>query len=87
MVLLEIRRILEKRRCNLINVLENGRDEMELSKQHQLFGAIKELENVLKTLDYHRHMDINSTPIELRSDKETPIFQKFSFKIKKMNKQ
>jgi hypothetical protein len=87
MVLAEIRRILEKRRCNLINMLENGRDELELGKQHQIYGAIKELENVLKTLDYHREMNINSQPIELKSEKNKPVFEKFSLKIRKTAKE
>lgn len=48
MVYKELICLFEKRKRNLIDTLRNGSSEIDLGKQHQLFGAIKELELVLE---------------------------------------
>ena len=58
MVVTELKKTFEKRRSNLINILENPDSELELGKQHQIFGAIKEIENFLRTLDHVREMEL-----------------------------
>ncbi len=57
MSLAELRRIFEKRRFNLIKVLENP-EGISPEKQHQIYGAILEIENFLKTIDYLREKEL-----------------------------
>ena len=59
MVVPEMTRLLEKRRTELIYLLENKADELDLEKQHQIYGAINEIEIFLQTLDYYRNKEIN----------------------------
>lgn len=83
MSLIELKKVFEKRRYNLIQTLENNKDELDLAKQHQIYGAIKEIENFLKTIDYHREIEVNSdTTFQLRSDREQPFLRKITLKLK-----
>lgn len=52
MVVTQISASLEKRRVELVEMLENNRDSMNLEKQHQVFGAINEIDLFLQTIDY-----------------------------------
>ena len=86
MSLLEVKRIIEKRKYNLINTLDNGREDIELSKQHQMYGAIKELETILKTIDYYREQEIqNHFDLRLSREPSEPFLKRFNFR-KKENK-
>ncbi|MEM2139280.1 MAG: hypothetical protein QXM96_03960 [Candidatus Woesearchaeota archaeon] len=40
-----------KRQSNLISFLKNNSDNLSLKKQHQLYGSIKELENIKNYLE------------------------------------
>lgn len=84
MNLTEIRKAFEQRKYNLIRTLENGRDHIELSKQHQMYGAIKELETILKIVDYHRKQEAESN-VEFRLSKEEnkSMLKKISLKLKR----
>lgn len=73
MTLQRVRRQLEERRRSLIDTLQKSKETMELSKQHQLYGAIKELENVLKTIDYHYEEHLKGTDFELLRAPVTPL--------------
>lgn len=57
MVLLEITKIFEKRRLELYNLLEQRRDEIKPEIQHQVYGAINEIDIFLKTLEYYKEKD------------------------------
>lgn len=46
--------IFTKRRENLIQLLEMKEAYIAAEEQHQIYGAIKELENLLDTLYYYR---------------------------------
>ncbi|MBU1201129.1 MAG: hypothetical protein KJ583_01805 [Nanoarchaeota archaeon] len=84
MTLTEIKRVLEKRKYNLISTLENGREEIDLSRQHQIYGAIKEIQNILKTIDYHHEEEMrNNFNLELSQEQENTVLQKISLKFKK----
>lgn len=77
MVLNELRRTFEKRRLNLINILETGSFELDLGKQHQLYGAIKEIENFLRTLDNMRDIEVSDNMnFRLRNDTDKGLFNK-----------
>jgi hypothetical protein len=53
MVLDEITSALEKRRADLVDMLENRNEALELEKQHQIYGAINEIDLFLQTLNYY----------------------------------
>ncbi|MBU0471674.1 MAG: hypothetical protein KKF89_05955 [Nanoarchaeota archaeon] len=88
MSLIEIKRIFEKRRFNLIKTLENGREDIELSKQHQIYGAIKELENIMNTLEYYQELESkNHFDLRLSSEPNKTILQKITLKLKRDDKE
>ncbi|MBD3203528.1 hypothetical protein GF327_04490 [Candidatus Woesearchaeota archaeon] len=60
MVLTELKKKLQKRQNELISLLENKSAEFEIEKQHQVYGAINELNVVLETLNYYRNMELKS---------------------------
>lgn len=83
MTFIEIKRIFEKRRFNIIKTLESGREDIDLSKQHQMYGAIKELENILKTIDYYQEMEVkNDFDFKLSRESSRTILQKITFRRK-----
>ena len=53
MSLSEIIKIYEQRRRDLISLLEHNKT-MDLGKQHQIYGAILEIETFLKTLNHFK---------------------------------
>jgi len=83
MSLPEIQKTFEQRKINLVRTLESGRDDIELSKQHQMYGAIKELENILQTIDYFREVQTeNNFDFRLSKEPDTTLLQKISVKLK-----
>ena len=57
MALSEITKIFEKRRIELYNLLEQRRDEIKPEIQHQVYGAINEIDIFLKTLEYYKEKE------------------------------
>jgi hypothetical protein len=59
--------IVQKRKGKLATYLNNNTDELSLEKQHQLYGAIVELENIVAELNKHRNKEIDqeSNPDEI----------------------
>lgn len=83
MSLVEIKKLFEQRKYNLIRTLDNGREDIDLSKQHQMYGAIKELENILKSIDYYRELETeNDFDFKLSRETEKTVLQKISLKFK-----
>ena len=48
----DMKKSLENRQENLIFLLKNKKDTLELEKQHQIYGAIKEIDYMLSVLKY-----------------------------------
>ncbi len=48
----ELKKSLEMRQENLIYLLKSKKEQLELEKQHQIYGAIKEIELFIETLRY-----------------------------------
>jgi hypothetical protein len=46
----DILRKLEKRRTDLIYLLDARTEQFDPDEQHQIFGAIKELENIIEII-------------------------------------
>lgn len=53
MVVDEVMQALEKRRSELVDLLENRSQGMELEKQHQIYGAINEIDLFMQTINYY----------------------------------
>ncbi len=68
MTIAKLQRTFEERRINLIDTLQKNKESLEISKQHQLYGAIKELETVLKTIDYYREEQLSGEDFELKRE-------------------
>ncbi|MFH1211393.1 MAG: hypothetical protein V1659_00510 [Candidatus Woesearchaeota archaeon] len=59
MSLSELKKTFEKRKTRLIAILQEAdENSMDLSKQHQLYGAIKEIDNFLNILDFYRQKEL-----------------------------
>ncbi|MBN1645706.1 hypothetical protein JW868_01565 [Candidatus Woesearchaeota archaeon] len=78
MVLNELQKTFESRKHNLINILENQNEGLDLSKQHQLFGAIKEIDNFLRVLEHLREQENND---ELNVVLSNQVNEKFKDKL------
>lgn len=70
-VLSKLRRSYEERKLSLIETLQKGKDNLELSKQHQLYGAIKEIEHFLKSIEYYEQLAIDDR-VQFELDREGP---------------
>ena len=51
--------LLESRKGKLLNLLNNSADDLPLEKQHQIYGAITELNSIAQLLDSHRSEEID----------------------------
>ncbi|MEM2139140.1 MAG: hypothetical protein QXM96_03225 [Candidatus Woesearchaeota archaeon] len=85
MVLDEITRSLEKRKAELIDMLKTK--EHPLEKQHQIYGALNEIELFLQTLSYYEKTsdDENETiklakPVEKNQNIISKLFSGFKNK-------
>lgn len=83
MVVHELRKTLEKRRFDLILVLENPNSVLELSKKHQIYGAIKEIENVLRTIEHLRDNEFAKETFELSNEPEPKFLDRLSTLLKR----
>jgi hypothetical protein len=46
----ELKKSLEMRQENLIFLLKSKKEQLELEKQHQIYGAIKEIDYILRMI-------------------------------------
>ena len=71
MSIADVRRVFEKRRANLVHTLHEG--NLDSAKKHQVYGAVKEIENFLKALDYERENEIQEN-VKLENEQRRPLF-------------
>ena len=57
MPLRQLRSLYEKRRNNLIELLERN-PKLDPARQHQIYGAICEIDILIKTIDHLREQEI-----------------------------
>jgi hypothetical protein len=57
MALSQLRSIYEKRKMNLVDLLEKN-PRLDPARQHQIYGAICEIDILLKTIDHLRDQEI-----------------------------
>lgn len=80
----DLRKTFEERRVHLINLLEDQKSGLDLSKKHQVYGAIREIENVLRTLETVR--DAELADLDLVRDPDPGILDRISALLKKEGK-
>lgn len=64
MTLRELQHIYQKRRSDLVDLLEHG--GLDAAKQHQVYGAILEIDTLLKTLKHYLEKDEDDVKFKLR---------------------
>ena len=57
MSLHELRKLYEKRKSNLVTLLEKN-PKLDPARQHQIYGAICEIDILLKTIDHLRDQEV-----------------------------
>jgi hypothetical protein len=57
MPLRQLRTLYEKRKMNLVELLEKN-PKLDPARQHQIYGAICEIDILLKTIDHLRQQEI-----------------------------
>jgi len=57
MPLRQLRSLYEKRKMNLVELLEKN-PKLDAARQHQIYGAICEIDILLKTIDHLRQQEI-----------------------------
>ena len=57
MPLRHLRSLYEKRRMNLVELLEKN-PKLDPARQHQIYGAICEIDILIKTIDHLREQEI-----------------------------
>ncbi len=92
MVLQEIIQIFERRRQELYNLLVQRKDEIKPEIQHQIYGAINEIDMFLKTIEYYKQKEtdheINKAVLVgpmLQEDGFTKFMKKLNHKISHIN--
>ncbi len=84
MVLIELKKTFEKRRANLIALLESPDHGLDLGRQHQVYGAIKEIENFLRTLDHLRDLELqDNIGLTLRNETAPGFLDKLSTRLRR----
>ena len=77
----ELKKSLEMRQENLIFLLKNKKEELELEKQHQIYGAIKEIDYILRMMKVTEEDE----PAELRTVENEGI-QRRAIKVEEKQK-
>ncbi len=76
MSLANLKREYEERRAALVQQLQNNA-KLDPATQHQIYGAIKEIENFLRTIDYQLGVDQDKNiQVDLERQKPSPFVEK-----------
>lgn len=85
MVLSEIKKTFEKRKNELYIVLNERKSELKPEIQHQMYGAMNEIDIFLRTLDHYREKEVSSEMKKLKLigpvTKSSNKFSKFFINI------
>ncbi|MBN1792571.1 hypothetical protein JW826_02710 [Candidatus Woesearchaeota archaeon] len=68
----ELKKSLETRQENLIFLLKNKKNHLNIEKQHQIYGAIKEIDYILRMMKYTTEEDEEQLSLETASKVEAP---------------
>ena len=65
-MLTELSKTLDKRRMELVDLLENHSGEIEVEKQHQIYGAINEIDIFMQTLQYYKVKELHEVQDDIK---------------------
>jgi hypothetical protein len=72
MPLRQLKSLYEKRKANLVSLLERN-PKLDPARQHQIYGAICEIDTLLKTIDHLREQEIQENlELDAKSKGERP---------------
>lgn len=84
----DITKVIEQRKNELNSLLKRG-DEISPEIKHQIYGALNEIDIFLRTLNYHRNVEIENEIKELKlvkpEKRQNPFFGFFKSKKVKEN--
>lgn len=81
----ELIRIFEKRKADMTDMLLKQRETMDAAEQHQLYGAINEIELFVKTLTYYFDKSADDREVIRNSVTNEPnILDKWKKRLKDM---
>ncbi|OVE74897.1 hypothetical protein BVX95_00890 [archaeon D22] len=66
MVLAEITKIFEKRKMELYQLLNERKEELKPDVQHQMYGAMNEIDIFLNTVEHYRQKEVDDEIKRLR---------------------
>ncbi len=84
----EIRKKYKDRLIRLISLLEDKDAQLDVEKQHQIYGAINEIKTFLETLDHYREAEAEDEfrHFSLNGDiKEKKLLRRFTDKVKEFS--
>lgn len=84
MPLNRLQREFEDRRQALVETLQRNKESLELSKQHQIYGAIKEIETFLKAIDHQRELQLRGDDFELTREGPRPVAKRTSLAMQRL---
>lgn len=86
MPLNKLRRSFEERKNTLVHKLEHSRDELDLSQQHQIYGAVKEIDNFLRSIDHYRTLEAEQGfNMDLTYEREWPLVKRTQKVFRKLS--
>jgi hypothetical protein len=78
----DIVRSLEARKENLIFLLKNKKEFLELEKQHQIYGAIKEIDYILRMISYSKEEQEPEQQIVMNNDGKESVVKKIGERVR-----
>jgi hypothetical protein len=69
----EIKKSLEVRQENLIFLLKNKKEHLDLEKQHQIYGAIKEIDYILRMMKVTEEEENEERVSASEDSQRTPV--------------
>jgi len=78
----DIIKSLEARKENLIFLLKNKKEFLELEKQHQIYGAIKEIDYILRMISYSKEEQEQEQQVVMTNEGKTSVVRKIGERVK-----
>lgn len=78
----DIMKSLETRKENLIFLLKNKKQFLELEKQHQIYGAIKEIDYILRMISYSKEEPEQEQQVVVSAEGRETVVKKVGERVR-----
>lgn len=78
----DIVKSLEARKENLIFLLKNKKQFLELEKQHQIYGAIKEIDYILRMISYSKEEPEQEQQVVMTNEGKETVVKKIGERVR-----